>query len=69
LVAPGPPVLLGAAWLEAEILLVTNPDSTQHRYARVVGEELIALEPTRNPDCVAEADPLETALAVRQLKQ
>ena len=43
-----------------------NPDGTLHRYARV-GGEMIPLELTRNPDCVAEADPLET-LAARQLK-
>ncbi len=51
-----------ADWLKAEILLVANPDGTLHRYARI-GEALIPLEPTRNPEYVAPADPLETAAA------
>ena len=49
-------------WMKAEFLLVSNQDGTLHRYARV-GEEMIPLEPTRNPEYAAPADPLETALA------
>ncbi len=60
---PAPLADLDAAdWLDAEILLVTNPDGTQHSYARV-GEEMIPLEPTRNPEYVAPVDPLETLAA------
>ena len=51
-----------AAWLKAEFLLVVNRDGTLHRYARV-GDTLIPLEPTRNPEYAAPVDPLETALA------
>ena len=51
-----------AVWLKAEILLVVNPDGTLHRYARV-GEALIPLEPTRNPEYAAPVDPLETLAA------
>ena len=49
-------------WLKAEFLLVSNPDGTLHRYARV-GEAMIPLESTRNPEYAAPIDPLETALA------
>ncbi len=51
-----------ADWLKTEFLLVTNPDGTLHRYARV-GEAMIPLEPTRNPEYVAPVDPLETLAA------
>ena len=51
-----------AAWLDAEYMFVVNQDGTQHRYARV-GDEMIPLEPTRNPDYAAPVDPLETAAA------
>ena len=51
-----------ADWLKAEILLIANRDGTLHRYARV-GDALIPLEPTRNPEYAAESDPLETRLA------
>ena len=54
---------LGAAnWLKAEFLLVSNQDGTLHRYARV-GETMIPLEPTRNPEYAAPVNPLETAAA------
>ena len=49
-------------WLKAEFLRVSNQDGTLHRYARV-GDTLIPLEPTRNPEYAAPVDPLETALA------
>jgi len=49
-------------WLKGEFLLVSNPDGTLHRYARV-GEAMIPLEPTRNPEYAAPVDPLETAAA------
>ena len=49
-------------WLKAEFLLVSNPDGTLHRYARV-GDSLIPLEPTRNPEYAAPVDKLETAAA------
>ncbi|MCY4061385.1 MAG: hypothetical protein OXG53_03340 [Chloroflexi bacterium] len=49
-------------WLKGDFLLVSNPDGTLHRYARV-GETLIPLEPTRNPEYAAPVDKLETALA------
>jgi len=48
--------------MKAGFLLVTNPDGTLHRYARV-GEAMIPLEPTHNPEYAAPVDPLETALA------
>ena len=51
-----------ADWLKAEILLVANRDGTLHRYARV-GEALIPLEPTRNPEYAAPVDPIETLAA------
>ena len=51
-----------AEWLQAEFLLVTNPDGTLHRYAWI-GETLIPLEPTSHPEYVAPVDPLETAAA------
>ena len=54
--------LSAVAWLDAEYMLVVNPDGTLHRYARV-GEALIPLEPTRNPEYVAAADPIETLAA------
>ena len=41
---------------------MANPDGTLRRYARV-GDTLIPLEQTHNPDYVAPVDPLETALA------
>ena len=55
-----PADLDAAAWLDAEFLLVSNQDGTLHRYARV-GEEMIPLEPTRNPEYAAPVDLLETA--------
>ena len=51
-----------AAWLKTEFLFVSNPDGTLHRYARV-GDTLIPLEPTRNPEYAAPVDPMETAAA------
>lgn len=51
-----------ADWLKAEFLLVSNPDGTLHRYARV-GETLIPLGPTRNPEYAAPVDPTEAAAA------
>ena len=51
-----------ADWLKAEFLLVSNQDGTLHRYARV-GETMIPLEPTRNPEYAAPVNPLETAAA------
>ena len=51
-----------AKWLKAELLLVSNQDGTLHRYARV-GEMMIPLEPTRNPEYAAAVNPLETAAA------
>ena len=51
-----------AAWLNAEYMLVVNPDGTQHRYA-LEGDEMVALEPVHNPDYVAPADPVETLAA------
>ena len=49
-------------WLKGDFLLVTNPDGTLHRYVRV-GETLIPLEPTHNPEYAAPVDPMETAAA------
>jgi len=43
-------------------MIVVNQDGTLHRYARV-GDTLIPLEPTRNPEYAAPVDPLETAAA------
>ena len=51
-----------AAWLDAELMYIVNPDGTLHRYA-LEGDEMVALEPLHNPDYVAAADPVETAAA------
>ena len=45
----------------AQLLIVTNPDGTLHRYARV--GEMIPVEPTRNPEYAPPVDPTQTALA------
>ncbi len=54
--------LSAAAWLDAELMIVVNPDGTLHRYA-LEGDEMVALEPVHNPDYVAPADPVETLAA------
>ena len=51
-----------AAWLDAEYMIVVNPDGTQHHHQRI-GDRMVALEPIHNPDNVAPADPLETAVS------
>ena len=53
--------------MKAEFLLVSNQDGTLHRYARV-GEAMIPLEPTRNPEYAAPGNPMERNMAQR-LKQ
>ena len=54
--------LNAAAWLDAELMLVVNPDGTLHRYA-LEGDEMVALEPVHNPDYVAPSNPVETLAA------
>ncbi len=54
-----PSDLQGADWLEAEFLIVVNPDGRLHRYARL-GDAMIELEPLHSPEMMANIDPLET---------
>ena len=51
-----------AAWLDAELMFIVNPDGALHRYTQI-GDEMVALEPLHNPDYVAAADPVETVAA------
>ena len=51
-----------AAWLDAEYMIVVNPDGRQHHHRRI-GDRMVALAPVQNLDYVAPADPLETLAA------
>ena len=53
--------LSAAAWLDAEYMMIVNPDGTVHRHQRI-GDNMVELEPIHNPDYVAPADPQETAM-------
>ena len=57
--AASPANLAAAAWLDAEHMLIVNPDGTVHRHQKIDGE-IVELEPLHNPDFAAPVDPLET---------
>ena len=46
-------------WLDAEFMLIVNPDGTVHRYKKIDGE-MVELEPVHHPDFVAPVKPLES---------
>ncbi len=48
-------------WLDAEYMMIVNPDGTVHRYKKMDGE-MVELEPLHNPDFVAPVNPLETVV-------
>ena len=54
-------LISSAAWLDAEHMLIVNPDGKVHRHQKVDGA-LVELEPLHYPDIVAPVDPVETAL-------
>ncbi len=56
-----PADLSAAAWLDAEYMIIVNPDGTVHRHKKI-GGEIVELEPIHNPDIVAPVDPVETAV-------
>ena len=56
-----PADLSAAAWLDAEYMIIVNPDGTVHRHQKIDGE-IVELEPIHNPDFVAPFDPVETAV-------
>ena len=56
-----PAELSSATWLDAEWLLVVNPDGTVHRHQKVDGV-LVELEPLHFPEYAAPVDPVETVL-------
>lgn len=56
-----PADLSAAAWLDAEHMLIVNPDGTVRRHQKI-GGEIVELKPLHYADIVAPVDPLETAL-------
>ena len=50
-----------ATWLDAEWLLIVNPDGKVHRHQKIDGE-IVELEPLHFPEFVEPVDPVETAL-------
>ena len=53
--------LSSATWLDAEWLLVVNPDGKVHRHQKIDGG-LVELEPWNFPEFVAPVNPVETVL-------
>lgn len=54
-------LISSAAWLDAEWLLVVNPDGKVHRNQKVDGA-LVELEPWHFPEFAAPVDLVETVL-------
>ena len=56
-----PADLNAADFLDAEYMLVVNPDGKVHRHQKIDGE-IVELEPLHFPEFVAPVDPVETVL-------
>ena len=54
-----PADLSAATWLDAEYMLIVNPDGKVHRHQKIDGE-IIELEPLNFPEFVAPVDLVET---------